>query len=48
MRENPTILVIEDELPIRRFLKTSILVQDYQFLEAKTAKEGRRKTARDS
>ncbi len=31
-----TILAIEDELPIRRFLKTSIVSQNYQFLEAKT------------
>lgn len=34
------ILAIEDELPIRRFLKTSIVSEGYQFLEAKTGKEG--------
>lgn len=37
---NHSILVIEDDLPIRRFLKTTILSQEYQFLEAKTGKEG--------
>ena len=40
LKENHCIVVIEDELPIRRFLKTSIEAQDYQFLEAKTGKEG--------
>lgn len=34
------ILAIEDELPIRRFLKTSIVSEGYQFLEAKSGKEG--------
>lgn len=40
LKENTTILAIEDELSIRRFLKTSIVSQDYFFLEAKTGKEG--------
>jgi two-component system KDP operon response regulator KdpE len=37
---NQTILAIEDELPIRRFLRTSIVSHEYLFLEAKTGKEG--------
>ncbi|MBI5033825.1 MAG: response regulator [Chloroflexi bacterium] len=41
MAENlPSILVIEDELPIRRFLRTALVNHGYQFLEAGTAKEG--------
>ena len=39
-KNNQTILAIEDELPIRRFLRTSIVSQEYLFLEAKTGKEG--------
>jgi two-component system KDP operon response regulator KdpE len=38
--KNPVILAIEDELSIRRFLKTSLSVQGYQFLETRTGKEG--------
>lgn len=34
------ILVIEDELAIRRFLKTMIVSQGHEFVEAKTGKEG--------
>lgn len=37
---HPVILAIEDELAIRRFLKTSLIVQGYQFLETRTGKEG--------
>ena len=40
LKENHSILVIEDELPIRRFLKSSIVSQGFQFLEAKTGREG--------
>ena len=40
LKENRIILAIEDELPIRRFLKTSIVSEGYEFLEAKTGKEG--------
>lgn len=36
----PMILVIEDELPIRRFLRTSLSNHGYQIAEAGTAKEG--------
>lgn len=39
-KENHIILAIEDELPIRRFLKSSIVSHGYQFLEAKTGNEG--------
>ena len=41
MSENlPSILVIEDEVPIRRFLRTALVNHRYQFLEAETAKDG--------
>ena len=40
LKDNHTILAIEDELSIRRFLKSSIVSQGYQFLEAKSGKEG--------
>jgi two-component system KDP operon response regulator KdpE len=41
MSENlPVILVIEDELPIRRFLRTALVNHGYEFVEAGTAKEG--------
>ena len=36
----PVILVIEDELPIRRFLRTALVNHGYEFAEAGTAKEG--------
>ena len=34
------ILVIEDDPPIRRFLRTTLTVQGYELVEAVTAKEG--------
>jgi two-component system, OmpR family, KDP operon response regulator KdpE len=37
---NPTVLVIEDEPQIRRFLRASLGSQGYKFYEATTAKEG--------
>lgn len=36
----PMILVIEDELPIRRFLRTALSNHGYQITETGTAKEG--------
>lgn len=36
----PRILVIDDELQIRRFLRISLATQDYEVLEAATAEEG--------
>ncbi len=36
----PSILVIEDEIPIQRFLRMALINHGYQFLEAGTAKEG--------
>jgi len=36
----PLILIIEDEAPIRRFLRASLAEQGYRFNEAETAKEG--------
>ncbi|HJT24377.1 MAG TPA: response regulator [bacterium] len=40
MPENPTVLMIEDELPIRRFLKPSLQSHDFKVLEAVTGTEG--------
>lgn len=40
LRKSPCILVIDDELGIRRFLKTAILTEGYEFIEAKNGKEG--------
>jgi two-component system, OmpR family, KDP operon response regulator KdpE len=37
---DPVILVIEDEAPIRRFLRTALTNHGYQFVEAATAKDG--------
>jgi two-component system, OmpR family, KDP operon response regulator KdpE len=37
---DPVVLVIEDEVPIRRFLRTTLSKHGYQFVEAATAKEG--------
>jgi two-component system KDP operon response regulator KdpE len=34
------VLVIEDELPMRRFLRTTLAANGYQVIEAGTAKEG--------
>jgi two-component system KDP operon response regulator KdpE len=36
----PVILVIEDEPPIRRFLRTALTGHGYKYVEAATAKEG--------
>lgn len=36
----PLILIIEDEPPIRRFLRASLTEQGYRFNEAETAREG--------
>jgi two-component system KDP operon response regulator KdpE len=40
LKNDYSILVIEDELSIRRFLKTAIVSQDYRFIEAKSGAEG--------
>src|SRR6267142_1581168 len=41
MAENqPTVLVIEDEVQIRRFLRATLMANGYQLLEATTAQEG--------
>jgi len=37
---HPLILVIDDEPPIRRFLRAALLAHGYQVLEATTAQEG--------
>jgi two-component system, OmpR family, KDP operon response regulator KdpE len=36
----PVVLVIEDEVPIRRFLRTALTKHGYQIVEAATAREG--------
>jgi len=38
---HPTVLVIEDEAQIRRFLRATLTANGYQLLEATTAQEGR-------
>ena len=38
----PSVLVIEDELPIRRFLRASLTAEGFRYLEATTALEGLR------
>ena len=38
----PSILVIEDELPIRRFLRASLANEGYHFVEASSGEEGLR------
>jgi two-component system KDP operon response regulator KdpE len=43
----PLVLVIEDEAPIRRFLKVSLTDHGYQFREALNGKEGISKVASD-
>ncbi|HEY6729064.1 MAG TPA: response regulator [Polyangiaceae bacterium] len=37
---HPLILLIEDEAPMRRFLRVSLTAHDYQLVEAKTGKDG--------
>ncbi len=40
MPDKARILVIEDELPIRRFLRASLEAHGFEFLEAENAKDG--------
>ena len=40
-REHPLVLVIEDELPLRRYLRTTLNAFGYQVEEAATGAEGR-------
>lgn len=40
MAESHQILVIEDEVPIRRFLRLALMDKGYRFSEASTGKEG--------
>ncbi|MBI2807529.1 MAG: response regulator [Planctomycetes bacterium] len=42
----PLILLIEDELPIRRFLRTSLSSEDYRFVEAESGQQAIRLAAR--
>ncbi len=38
--DDPVVLVIEDEAPIRRFLRSALMDHGYQFVEAANAKDG--------
>ena len=40
MNNSATIIVIEDEAQIRRFLRTSLASEGYQVIEAETGKQG--------
>lgn len=40
LEKQPVILAIEDNLSIRRFLKTALISQKYHFLEAETGQKG--------
>ena len=40
MSNSPTIIVIEDEAQIRRFLRTTLASEGYQVIEAETGKQG--------
>jgi two-component system KDP operon response regulator KdpE len=42
MPDGPLILLIEDELPIRRFLRASLSAEGYPLVEAETAEHGLR------
>lgn len=41
----PLVLLVEDELPIRRFLRNSFADQSYRLVEAETGNDGLRKSA---
>jgi two-component system KDP operon response regulator KdpE len=45
--DRPVILVIEDETPIRGFLRTSLQRSDYRVVEAATAAEGKSRASGD-
>lgn len=40
MNNSPTIIVVEDEAQIRRFLRTTLAAEGYQMFEAETGKHG--------
>jgi two-component system KDP operon response regulator KdpE len=41
----PVILLVEDELPIRRFLRASLPAEDYRLVEAETGEQAKRLAA---
>ena len=45
MARGPTILIVDDEPPIRRFLRTSLAAQDYEVIEAGNGAEALRAMA---
>jgi len=47
MPKGPTILVVDDEPPIRRLLRTSLGAQDYGIVEAGTGRDALRRLAAD-
>jgi two-component system KDP operon response regulator KdpE len=40
MSHSATLIVIEDEAQIRRFLRTSLVAEGYQVIEAETGRQG--------
>lgn len=44
-KTSPLILLVEDELPIRRFLRTSLAAADYRLVEAETGQQAMRLAA---
>jgi two-component system KDP operon response regulator KdpE len=47
LEQGPLVLVIEDEQPIRRFLKVALTDHGYRLLECQTGKEGMEKIVSD-
>jgi two-component system KDP operon response regulator KdpE len=48
MARGPTILIVDDEPPIRRFLRTSLAAQDYEVIEAGNGAEAIRAMASEA
>ena len=40
MSKSATIIIVEDEAQIRRFLRTTLTSEGYQVIEAETGKQG--------
>jgi two-component system KDP operon response regulator KdpE len=43
--DGPTVLLIDDEAPIRRLLRTALAAHDYRFIEATTGEDGLQQAA---
>ena len=46
LSRKPTVLLIEDEPEIRRFLRATLLSHEYRLFEAETGEEGLREAGR--